>query len=62
MARRLLAVSALTLAVLGLTAFPALAECSGGLIEPGHTAALVRTTSLVCRLQNGFTTVDLLDD
>jgi len=53
MARRLLAVSALTLAVLGLTAFPALAECSGGLIEPGHTAALVRTTSLAA-WHNGF--------
>jgi hypothetical protein len=53
MVRRLLAVSALTLAVSGLTAFPAFAECSGGLIEPGHTAALVRTTSLAA-WHNGF--------
>jgi hypothetical protein len=46
MLRRVLAVFALTLSAIGLAAAPALAECSGGLIAPGHAAALVKATSL----------------
>jgi len=46
MARRVLAVSALSLAVLGVPAHPALAECSGGLIASGHDAVQVKATSL----------------
>jgi hypothetical protein len=46
MVRRVVAVSALTLAALSLATAPALAECSGGLIAPGHAAALVKATSL----------------
>lgn len=47
MARRLLAPFVLTLGGLVLaSAQPALAECSGGLIAPGHSVALIKTTSL----------------
>lgn len=46
MARRILAVSTLSLAALGMSAGPALAECSGGLIAAGHAAVLVKATSL----------------
>jgi Uncharacterized protein conserved in bacteria (DUF2330) len=50
MARRLvgLSIAALVsaLAALGVSASPALAECSGGLVLAGHTAALIKATSL----------------
>jgi hypothetical protein len=53
MVRRVLAVSALSLAVLGRAAHPALAECSGGLIAQGHDAVLVKATSLAA-WHNGY--------